>query len=113
MTKLMKNYRHAPPKASAMIEALRGLGYNIATALADIIDNSISAGAHNIALNFVWSGSNSRITIMDDGSGMSAEEIDIAMRLGEKNPLDKRNSNDLGRFGLGLKTRFTMFEVGP
>ena len=35
--------RNAPPQASAMIEALRGLGYNTATALADIIDNSISA----------------------------------------------------------------------
>ena len=35
--------RPAPPKATAMIEALRGLGYSTATALADIIDNSISA----------------------------------------------------------------------
>ena len=42
--------RNAPPQASAMIEALRGLGYNTATALADIIDNSISAEANNIDL---------------------------------------------------------------
>jgi anti-sigma regulatory factor (Ser/Thr protein kinase) len=104
MNKLTTRYRHAPPKASAMIEALRGLGYNIATALADIIDNSISAGSHNISLSFFWNGDYSHITILDDGCGMNAKEIDTAMRLGEKNPLEKRNSTDLGRFGLGLKT---------
>lgn len=37
----MTTMRHAPPNAAIMIEALRGLGYNTATALADIIDNKI------------------------------------------------------------------------
>lgn len=99
-----KNSRHAPPKASAMIEALRGLGYSTATALADIIDNSISANACNININFVWKGKDSFITILDDGRGMSDDELDIAMRLGEISPLHYRESSDLGRFGLGLKT---------
>ena len=97
-------YRHAPPKASAMIEALRGLGYSTATALADIIDNSITAGAKNVDLTFFWNGKNSHITIQDDGNGMDEAELDRAMRLGEQSPLDARDSNDLGRFGLGLKT---------
>jgi hypothetical protein len=112
-------FRHAPPKASAMIEALRGLGYSAATALADIIDNSIAAGAKEIDIRFVWGGENSHIEIQDNGRGMTAAEIDIAMRLGEKNPLDKRASHDLGRFGLGLKTasfsqcrRLTVASVG-
>lgn len=96
--------RHAPPQASAMIEALRGLGYSTATALADIIDNSITAGAKTVSLKFTWEGKNSRVIIHDDGKGMSADEIDKAMRLGGKNPLDARSENDLGRFGLGLKT---------
>ena len=96
--------RIAPPKASAMIEALRGLGYNTATALADIIDNSIAADAENIWITFDWHGEKSKITILDDGVGMSKAELDIAMRLGEKNPLSNRAENDLGRFGLGLKT---------
>jgi hypothetical protein len=87
-----------------MIEALRGLGYSTATALADIIDNSIAAGATTVDLTFVWSGRESSIRIEDDGLGMSAAELDSAMRLGEKNPLDLRDENDLGRFGLGLKT---------
>ena len=104
MTKHEIKSRHAPPQAGAMIEALRGLGYSTATALADIIDNSITAGAKTVSLNFTWAGKNSRVIVHDDGRGMSAEEIDKAMRLGGKNPLDVRDENDLGRFGLGLKT---------
>ena len=87
-----------------MIEALRGLGYSVATALADIIDNSIAAGARVVDLRFKWKGDESHVEIQDDGRGMSAIEIDKAMRLGEKNPLDTRHADDLGRFGLGLKT---------
>lgn len=87
-----------------MIEALRGLGYNTATALADIIDNSIAASAMTVSLRFVWKGCDSRIEIQDDGRGMSAVVIDKAMRLGEQSPLDERHVDDLGRFGLGLKT---------
>jgi DNA mismatch repair ATPase MutL len=71
-----------PPQASAMIEALRGLGYNTATALADIIDNSISADANHIDLLFNWDGQKSRVIVWDNGNGMNAEEIDKAMRLG-------------------------------
>lgn len=96
--------RNAPPQASAMIEALRGLGYNTATALADIIDNSISAEANNIDLLFNWDGQKSRIIVWDNGNGMNAEEIDKAMRLGGRSPLEQRDAKDLGRFGLGLKT---------
>jgi len=87
-----------------MIEALRGLGYSTATALADIIDNSLSASARNVALSFEWDGEYSRISVLDDGHGMDDAGLDLAMRLGERNPLDKRSAGDLGRFGLGLKT---------
>lgn len=96
--------RHAPPRASAMIEALRGLGYSTASALADIIDNSISANACNVSLSFGWASERSQIVILDDGDGMDAKSLDLAMRLGERSPLDEREAGDLGRFGLGLKT---------
>ena len=96
--------RLAPPKASAMMEALRGLGYSTATALADIVDNSISAGASEVRLHFDWDGYDSRISILDNGRGMSDSELEAAMTLGTINPLDKRAHTDLGRFGLGLKT---------
>lgn len=87
-----------------MVEALRGLGYSAATALADIIDNSISADARKVDLCFAWNGSASFVSVLDDGSGMSEDELDAAMRLGDKSPLDPRSPKDLGRFGLGLKT---------
>ena len=98
------NSRHAPPRAGAMVEALRGLGYNTATALADIIDNSIGAGSDTVYVQFDWAAENSRIYVLDNGRGMSPEQLDAAMRLGERNPLDEREPDDLGRFGLGLKT---------
>lgn len=96
--------RIAPPRASTMIESLRGLGYSVQTALADIIDNSLSAGAKNVELQFNWLGRDSSIAVLDDGTGMSEEGLETAMRLGGKGPLDPRDARDLGRFGLGLKT---------
>lgn len=87
-----------------MIETFRAIGYNLETAVADIVDNSISALAKNIYINRIWKGGNSIITIKDDGYGMSSEEIIQAMRPGAQNPLEERSITDLGRFGLGLKT---------
>lgn len=97
-------YRNRPPRASAMIEALRGLGYSTATALADLVDNSIAAGASCVDLRFVWAGRDSCIIIQDDGRGMDDAGLDRAMSLGNQSPLDERADDDLGRFGLGLKT---------
>ena len=96
--------RDAPPRARAMLESLRGLGYSTAAALADVIDNSISAGARSIAISLDWSSGSSRISVLDDGRGMTDPELESAMRLGDKSPLDARESDDLGRFGMGLKT---------
>jgi hypothetical protein len=94
----------AIPEASSMIETFRAIGYNIETAIADIIDNSISANAKNIWMNFEWKGSKTWLSIKDDGLGMNDAELIQAMRPGSKNPLQERNQKDLGRFGLGLKT---------
>jgi len=94
----------AIPEASSMIETFRAIGYNIETAIADIIDNSISANAKNIWISFEWKGPDTWISIKDDGSGMDNDELIQAMRPGSKNPLLDRSAKDLGRFGLGLKT---------
>jgi hypothetical protein len=88
-----------------MLESLRGLGYSTADALADIVDNSISAGATEVRIHFSWEGGErAYISILDNGRGMDDPELEAAMRLGEKSPLDKRSDCDLGRFGIGLKT---------
>lgn len=87
-----------------MLEALRGLGYSTAAALADVIDNGVSAGASVVHVKFDWDGERSRISILDNGRGMDDSELETAMTLGAKSPLDERASSDLGRFGMGLKT---------
>jgi hypothetical protein len=97
-------YDLVPPAAGAMIESLRAYGYTLPTAVADILDNSISAGAANIWIDFHWNGADSFISILDDGSGMTEQELINAMRPGSRNPLEERPLKDLGRFGLGLKT---------
>ena len=94
----------AEPMASSMIETFRAIGYSLETAVADIIDNSVSANAKNIWVERFWRGGKSIITIKDDGIGMSDEELVKAMRPGSQNPLESRSEKDLGRFGLGLKT---------
>lgn len=96
--------RSAPPRAAAMLEALRGLGYSTAAAIADIVDNSVSAGASQVRIDFAWAGIDSRVVILDNGRGMSDAELESAMTLGDKSPLDERDAGDLGRFGMGLKT---------
>jgi hypothetical protein len=103
----MKNkdfYEIAEPKAEALIESLRSVGYSLQTAIADIIDNSIAASASNVWVRFHWSGKDSHISIVDDGTGMSEAQLTDAMRPGSRSPLEERDPKDLGRFGLGLKT---------
>jgi len=94
----------AEPYASALIEGHRDFGYNLETALADIVDNSITAGATEIRLTAITATDSPYIAIVDNGSGMTESELIEAMKLGAKNPTHKRASKDLGRFGLGMKS---------
>jgi HSP90 family molecular chaperone len=101
------NFDIVNPKASNMIEALRDIGYSLESAVADIIDNSISADATRIDIRFGLAEERQEVpwlAIADNGSGMSDVELVEAMRPGGRDPLAKRKSDDLGRFGLGLKT---------
>ena len=92
------------PRASALVESLRDMGYSLRTALADVIDNSITAGARNIELLADTHDQIPAIGVLDDGSGMTPQELLEAMRPGSRSPLEPRGADDLGRFGLGLKT---------
>lgn len=94
----------AAPNASSIINSYRSFGYDLNTALADILDNSISANAKRIWIRFIWNGSDSSISILDNGNGMTKDELVLAMTPGSKNPDHQRPPKDLGRFGLGLKT---------
>lgn len=98
------DYELALPNPASLIQSLRAFGYDISTAIADLIDNSITANSSRIDVVFDWNDAKPWIAIVDDGCGMCEEELLEAMRLGSQSPLDIRDDNDLGRFGLGLKT---------
>ena len=99
MPEIIKN----PPVAEDFMEAARSFGnYSLALSLADLIDNSITAGAKNIWIDASYE--QDEIRIVDDGRGMSRSELVSAMRMASRNPKNEIGKNELGRFGLGLKT---------
>jgi len=86
------------------MQSLRGLGYSPETAVADLIDNSIAAGATAIDVDIDWNDGDPILAILDDGKGFELDELVTAMCFGGAGPLAERSEDDLGRFGLGLKT---------
>lgn len=90
------------PFAPSLIESMRSLGYSFPAAIADLLDNSISAKARNIDI-ISTPGMEPSLIILDDGNGMTENELCEAMRYGSSNPLETRREDDLGRFGLGMK----------
>lgn len=89
---------------AAVVEGLRSAGYSITASVADIIDNSLSAHASCVEVEFHWAGEDSWVAIFDNGTGMDADSLKQAMTLGSKNARDEREKHELGRFGMGLKT---------
>ncbi len=90
------------PHAPILVESTRSIGYSFEAAVADVIDNSISAAASEVRVCFM-SQDPQWLCIEDDGWGMTAEELENAMRYGSQSSRDVRRKDDLGRFGLGLK----------
>lgn len=96
------------PKAKGLIISFRSMGYTIETAIADLVDNCIAASATKIQIYFDWS--TQKIYILDNGNGMEKEELIEAMDLASGDPVLLRQSGDLGRFGMGMKT--ASFSIG-
>jgi hypothetical protein len=89
------------PGARRLIKSLRDMGYEFESAVADLIDNSIAARANTVRINTHWAGADSYVSIADNGVGMSAQDLREALRFGAERDYD---DDDLGKFGLGLKT---------
>jgi hypothetical protein len=90
------------PSAKRLIRSLRDIGYEFVDAVADIVDNSVEAHATVIAITIKFEGEDSYLTIADNGIGMSSKNIQEALRFGSNRAYD--DADDLGRYGLGLKT---------
>lgn len=91
------------PFAPILVESTRSIGYSFEAALADIIDNSIGKNTSEVHVNYS-SREPQYVVVMDNACGMDADELETAMRYGSKSSLEVRDNDDLGRFGLGLKT---------
>jgi hypothetical protein len=89
------------PSAARLTESLRDIGYDFPAAVADIVDNSVMAGASNVDVQIEFDGEGSYVAISDDGEGMTSNGLVEALRYGSRRSYGR---SDLGRYGLGLKT---------
>lgn len=101
---VVKDEYELNPSADSLIQSMRDIGYTLNTAVADLIDNSITAQARNIDIIYTKDGNQPCLMIVDDGCGMSQDELLQALRFAHMSPNEEREQGDLGRFGLGLKT---------
>ncbi len=92
-----------PPFAPVLMESTRAIGYSIESAIADVIDNSIAAKATEIQIVYNCNPK-PYVSICDNGIGMDDDAITEAMRYGTSSPSEERKDDDLGRYGLGMKT---------
>ena len=100
----MSKDRENIPRANMLMGSMRSMGYSFDSAVADVIDNSISANCKNVILFFpLKSYDTLAVGILDDGKGMSSDELFEAMRYGSDSK-EERQETDLGRFGLGMKS---------
>ena len=89
------------PSAARLTDSLRDVGYDFHSAVADLVDNSLAAGASRVEIEIEFAGADSRVLIADDGCGMTANGLAEALRFGSRRMYGR---GDLGRYGLGLKT---------
>src|SRR3954447_24499059 len=89
------------PSAHRLMSSLRDIGYDLPSAVADLVDNSLDAGAHRVEIDLVADGAESWLRVSDDGLGMTPSVLDEAMRYGTRTQYEEQA---LGHFGLGLKT---------
>src|SRR6516165_9940588 len=89
------------PSAARLTESLRDIGYDFPSAVADVVDNSVMAGASRVDILIEFDGADSWVSVADDGCGMTANGLVEALRYGTRRTYAR---GDLGRYGLGLKT---------
>lgn len=90
-----------------VVKAMRDNGYkNAAYALAELMDNSIQAGATKIKLVCIESSTGRRhlseIAVIDNGKGMDKDTLELSLGFGNGTHLDKENQQGIGKFGMGL-----------
>lgn len=101
---MITEFEDATPNPEFLIKSIAEQGYSLETSLADLMDNSISAGANKIEVLTDTDSETFKMFLADNGKGMTEKELSENMKFPSNSPENDRNSNDLGRFGLGMKT---------
>lgn len=94
--------KQLPPDPTRLAEMLGSVGHTMPSAVADLVDNSITYDATEVDITFGRpdAGNGRWMAISDNGSGMSPERLEEAMRIGGKSDY---SGNSLGKYGFGLK----------
>lgn len=100
----METYLENNPSAEVVVNSMRAIGYSFESAISDVIDNSVAAKASLIELKFPIDPIECYVAICDNGIGMSRERLIESMKYGSQTEDGARAIDDLGRFGLGMKT---------
>jgi hypothetical protein len=91
-----------PPDEEKAGDIFSRLGYRIADAVADLVDNSVDADAESVHIRFIRSETGIHsVVIADNGEGMSSDELTEAMRFGSRS---RKSGSQLGKYGIGLKS---------
>ena len=102
-----KTYVKVPPNAARMVRGMGRLSYKFEQAIADLIDNSISAGATKIDVHLDQRiGGRIYIHVLDNGSGIAKDALPSAIQYGAA---DRNDDSSLGVYGFGLKTACQSF----
>ena len=104
MTESNLRTESAEPNPEFLIKSIAEQGYSLETALADLMDNSISAGADCIEVMIRMDEEPFTLFLADNGLGMDEDELRQKMQFPSSSPEKDRQQIDLGRFGLGMKT---------
>lgn len=101
---MIKTFELANPNPEFLIKSIAEQGYSLETALADLMDNSITANATRIEVLTKIDSEPFILFLSDNGDGMDKASLKKNMQFPSKSPEETRELSDLGRFGLGLKT---------
>lgn len=101
---MIKTFELANPNPEFLIKSIAEQGYSLETALADLMDNSITANATRIEVLTKIDSEPFILFLSDNGDGMDKASLKKNMQFPSKSPEETRELGDLGRFGLGLKT---------
>lgn len=101
MTTAPTNPSSIEPDPVGLFDILARAGHRLPSAVADLVDNSISANATTIDITFPNPNNGGRwLCIRDNGTGMTPDKLREAMRIGSQRAY---GGSDLGKFGYGLK----------